>query len=124
MLDKNSFATCLNCMDGRVQESVIAWIKKHTGVSYVDMITEAGMDGLIANSGLTDSLRKKIQVSTDLHGSTSLFIVGHDDCGGHPVDKNTHLSDLGKSLELLKTSYPQLDINGLWVDGSWAVSKI
>jgi len=55
------FATCLNCMDGRVQLPVIHWIKENYGVDYVDMITEAGMDGALASENYKDmhSLLKK-----------------------------------------------------------------
>ncbi|MEN6292607.1 MAG: carbonic anhydrase [Methanobacterium sp.] len=44
-----TFATCLNCIDGRVQLPVINWIMKNYNVKYVDMITKAGMDGFLAD---------------------------------------------------------------------------
>ena len=42
-------ATCLNCMDGRVQLPVINWIRENYKIDNVDVITEAGMDGVLAN---------------------------------------------------------------------------
>ena len=42
-------AVCLNCIDGRVQVPVIDWIKDKFKVDHVDMITEPGMDGLLAD---------------------------------------------------------------------------
>ena len=45
MSDKR--AVCLNCMDGRAQLPVIEWVKKNCDVEFVDMITEAGMDGFL-----------------------------------------------------------------------------
>lgn len=116
MAQQPLFATCLNCMDGRVQEPVIQWIKAHTGVTYVDMITEAGMDGLIAKSGLSESLKKKIQISTGLHGSAQIFIAGHDDCGGHPVTETQHRKDISTAISKLKQTYPDIQVRGLWVD--------
>ena len=54
------------------------------------MITEAGMDGLIANSDeLPSGFIDKINISVQKHGSKQIFIVGHYDCGGHPVDEKT-----------------------------------
>lgn len=38
----NQFVTAINCMDGRVQEPVIKWMKEKYNATYVDMITEAG----------------------------------------------------------------------------------
>ena len=36
------FAPAINCMDGRVQLPVIAYVKAHYSVDHVDMITELG----------------------------------------------------------------------------------
>ena len=47
-MDDKKFITCLNCVDGRVQLPVIQWIKENYNIDYVDMITEAGMDGILA----------------------------------------------------------------------------
>jgi len=44
----SKFATAINCMDGRCQLPVIEWMKKRYGVEYVDMITEPGPDGVLA----------------------------------------------------------------------------
>lgn len=40
---ESKFATCLNCIDGRVQIPVINWITDNYEIDYVDMVTEAGM---------------------------------------------------------------------------------
>ena len=37
-MDKITFATAINCMDGRVQIPVIEYLKKEFKVDYVDMI--------------------------------------------------------------------------------------
>ena len=37
-----TFATAINCMDGRIQMSVNEFIRKEYGVNYVDTITLAG----------------------------------------------------------------------------------
>jgi hypothetical protein len=37
-------------MDGRTQNPVIEWMRKHYGVSYVDMITEPGVDAILAEN--------------------------------------------------------------------------
>jgi len=45
-----TFGTAINCMDGRVQTPIADWVKMHFSVTWVDMITEAGADGILANS--------------------------------------------------------------------------
>ena len=42
-----TFATALNCMDGRVQNTVTEWTKKHFNVTFVDAVTEPGIDSII-----------------------------------------------------------------------------
>ena len=42
------FGTAVNCMDGRVQEPVLAWLKERYELEHVDMITEAGPDKALA----------------------------------------------------------------------------
>ena len=44
------FCTAINCMDGRTQEPVIAFVKKRFGIDCVDMITEPGPDKILAQS--------------------------------------------------------------------------
>jgi hypothetical protein len=40
--------TAINCIDGRVQEPVAAWLKERYHLDYVDMITEPGADKVLA----------------------------------------------------------------------------
>jgi hypothetical protein len=44
---ETTFATALNCMDGRVQDAVAKWTKDHFNVMYVDAVTEPGIDSII-----------------------------------------------------------------------------
>ena len=120
------FATCLNCMDGRVQLPVIQWIKKNYGVDFVDMITEAGIDGILADENYEDMHRllRKIDISIEKHNSNTLFIVGHYDCGGNPVDDETHKKHICVAVNKLKNLKPTVPVIGLWVSGKWVVEKI
>ena len=98
------FATCLNCMDGRVQIPVIHWITQNYAVDYVDVITEAGMDKVLTDENYLnmDSILKKINISLKKHNSNNIFIVGHHDCGGNPVDDDTHKKQIHISVENIK----------------------
>ena len=45
-------------MDGRVQLPVLTWLKSNYPVDFVDVITEAGMDGVLAKQeDITEILR-------------------------------------------------------------------
>ncbi|MFN0060605.1 MAG: carbonic anhydrase [Planctomycetota bacterium] len=113
-----TFATAINCMDGRVQDLVAAWIKKKVGVDYVDMITEPGADRVLTEEWPTvnDHIRRKILVSVNSHGSRLIALVAHDDCAGNPVTKEVHVEQVLKGLEVLRGWNFGTRILGLWVD--------
>jgi len=122
---KNKFAVCLNCMDGRIQLPVIQWIKKHYEVDFVDMITEPGMDGVLGelNSDIKDIITK-LEISVDKHGSQYIFIGGHYDCLGHPVDNETHKKDVMVAVERIKKLKSSCKVIGLWISNKLSVQKI
>ena len=117
-------ATCLNCMDGRVQLPVINWIKTNYPVDFVDVITEAGMDGVLAKQEDISEILRSIKVSVHLKKSTRLFVVGHYDCRGNPVDEKLHRKEIIKAVARLKPLWPAQEVIGLWVNGQWQVELV
>ena len=117
-------ATCLNCMDGRVQLPVIAWIKANYPVDFVDVITEAGMDGVLAKQEDISEVQRSIKVSVDRNSSTRLFVVGHHDCRGNPVDEKLHREEIIQAVERLRPLWPNQQVMGLWVNSQWQVEPV
>lgn len=117
-------ATCLNCMDGRVQLPVLHWIREHYPVDFVDVITEAGMDNVLAAQADITEILRSIHISVKINHSTRLFIVGHYDCRGNPVDEKIHHEQIIKSIQRLKTHWPGYEIIGLWVNSQWQVEMV
>ena len=122
-----AFATAISCMDGRVQQPVAEFLKKKYKVDYVDMITEPGLDGVLAtNQDKTaiESIKRKIGISTGRHGSKHIAIAGHHDCAGNPVDKDTHLAHIRTAIKTVKSWGVKAEVIGLWVDNKWKVSEV
>jgi len=117
-------ATCLNCMDGRVQLPVLNWIRENYSVDFVDVITAAGMDGLLVSKKNIDHIVSSISTSINVNGSTRIFVVGHHDCRGNPVDEKTHHEHIMLSVKRLKGHWPKMEIIGLWVNSRWLVELI
>ncbi len=131
MSDSN-FATALTCMDGRIAQPVIDWVKaQDSSVQYVDLITEAGMEGALANEKLANQEAtplsqfkfKAHDVSINGHGSSFIVIVGHEQCAGNPVDETQHIADIKKSVDLVKSWHTGAKIAGLYLkhvsDAKW-----
>jgi carbonic anhydrase len=117
-------ATCLNCMDGRVQLPVIQWIKDNYPVDFVDVITEAGMDNVLCNQEDIREVLRSITISVNVNKSTRIFVVGHYDCRGNPVDESEHHQEINSAVKRLKGYWPNHEIVGLWVNKDWMVELV
>ena len=117
-------ATCLNCMDGRVQLPVLQWIKENYRVDFVDVITEAGMDNVLCNQADITEVLRSIKISVNVNKSTRLFVVGHYDCRGNPVEDKVHHQEIIGAVKRLKEHWPVHEVIGLWVNKNWKVELI
>jgi len=121
-----SFYTAINCMDGRIQESVADYIKKKYNVLFVDMITDAGPVKILSNKK-TDNLASIIsciEISLKKHKSKGIAIVAHHDCAGNPIPDEEQKKLLQKAVTLLVNKYVNVSVCGLWVNKNREVEKI
>lgn len=123
---QGSFVTAINCMDGRTQEPTINWAKKEFNVDYVDAITEAGPDKILADDSgdLVESIKNRVLISVEKHGSKNIIMISHHDCAGNPISKEEHLAHLEKSVNLIASWNLGVNIIGVWIDENWKVNKI
>lgn len=122
-----SFCTAINCMDGRVQIPVINYLKEYFKVKYVDSITFAGPNRILAehtNIGYIEAIMKRLEISVKHHGSIGIAIIGHYDCAGNPATKDEQNIHTQEAIEFLKNKYQDIEIIGLWVDKSLNINKI
>jgi hypothetical protein len=111
-------------MDGRVQLPVLEWIKKNYRVDFVDVITAAGMDGVLSAQEDISAILRSVAISVDVNQSTRLFVAGHFDCRGNAVSEEIHRRQIDASVKRLKDHWPDLEIVGLWVNEAWRASKV
>ena len=57
------------------------------------------------------------------HGSENIFIVGHYDCAGNPVDNLTHKKQINIAVKHIKELFPDLNVMGLWIIENFTVEK-
>ena len=122
-----AFATNISCIDGRVLQPVAEFLKKKYKVDYVDAITEPGPDGILAvnqDKVAIESIKRRVGISTGRHGSKHIAIVGHHDCAGNPVDKDTHLAHVRSAIKTVKSWGFNAEVIGLWVDHKWKASEV
>jgi len=121
-----SFYTVINCMDGRIQESVVNYIKKKYNVLFVDMITDAGPVKILSNkkSDNLESIISCIDISLKKHQSKGIAIVAHPDCAGSPISDEEQKKLLQKAVFFLINKYTNVSVCGLWVEKNNKVEKI
>lgn len=122
-----TFCTSIHCMDGRIQEPIIQYLKKNYNVSFVDSITEPGPNKIVAeylNQQTMESIKNRADISIQKHGSTLLAISGHHDCAGNPTNEATQKRQIKKSINYLQGQYPNVEIIGLWIDENWTVCPV
>ena len=121
------FCTVINCMDGRVQEPVIKYMKERFQADYVDSITEPGPNGILAentNQSIIENILLRTDISVNKHKSDALAIIGHHDCAGNPVSKSRQIEQVRQSMKYMDEHFPNITIVGLWVDENWQVHEL
>jgi hypothetical protein len=120
------FAVLLNCIDGRTQRPLIEWVRRELGVEHVDIVTEPGVDGVLASgdTAALDALLHKACVSRLAHGATTLVIAGHHDCAANPGDASSHARDLLLAADAVQRALPELPVRSVYVDASWSVDEL
>ena len=122
-----SFCTVVNCMDGRVQLPVIAFLQDYFKAEFVDSITEPGPVRIFdekTDPTMLKSILARVDISVNHHGSGGIAVCAHPDCAGNPVDENGQKQQIKDSVKYLEKTYPGIKIVGLWVDSKWIVNKI
>lgn len=114
-------------MDGRTQVAVNEWLRQRYDADFVDTITEPGPDRVLAETGdaaKVASIRHRLAISVEKHGSRVVAIVGHHDCAGNPVDRAEHLRQLATAAEVVKTWGFPVAVIRLWVGEDWRVESL
>ncbi len=120
-----SFCTAVNCMDGRAQDPVAAFLREHYGVRWVDAVTEAGaVRHLVEGTDRVAGILERCRISFAAHDSVGLAVAGHADCAGHPVDDERHQADLLSAARVLADRFPGVPVVALWVDAAGEVHPV
>lgn len=126
-MSHGKFGTAINCMDGRTQLPVNTWLKAKFGLDYVDTVTEPGPDKMLTqgNAVQVESIKSRVLISVNKHGSQTVVVVAHHDCAGNPVSKEEHFKMVKDCLAVVKSwGLPVKDIVGVWVNDKWEVEPV
>ncbi|HPU98298.1 MAG TPA: hypothetical protein PLO53_10140 [Candidatus Hydrogenedentes bacterium] len=122
------FVAVVNCMDGRVQESVSRFAKQKFSADYADTITEPGPIRALAEdpSGAESaSIRRRLDISVIKHQAVGIVVAGHGDCAGNPRPRETQEIQLKGAVQTLKQWFPDVPVVPVWVrPEDWEVEEL
>ena len=121
-----TFATTVNCIDGRAQGPVANWIKINCQASFVDTITTPGPDKLISSGphNKVDHIREAVEVSVNAHKSGAVVVAGHYDCAANKVSDDEHKEQIRAAVEVIRSWGLPVRIAGLWVNEWWQIEVV
>jgi carbonic anhydrase len=117
-MPRHRFATAITCIDGRVQQPIVDWMKLNTNVHYVDLITEPGPDKALSDGPVhvIDEMVRKVSFSILYHSSNVVAVTGHYDCAANDADKEEHIEQILDGIRVLLSYQINARVLGLWLN--------
>lgn len=123
-----TFATAINCIDGRAQAPVADWMKIHCHADYVDVVTIPGPDRALTHGHeeRKGHIHEYVTISVNAHGSRVVAVAGHHDCAANPVSREEHIALICQAAGVVsKWQFPApVRVVGLWVNEWWQVEVV
>lgn len=123
---EGTFATAINCIDGRAQRPVADWLRATHGVDYVDVVTVPGPDAALLTLGATELalLRDAVAISVNAHHSHVIAVAGHYDCAANPTSQAGHMEGIARAVDVVVGWGLPATVVGLWVNSQWQVEVV
>jgi len=117
-MPQHKFATAITCIDGRVQQPISDWVKLHTNVDYVDLVTEPGPDKVLSSgpSNLLEDIIRRARFSVLHHQSPVVAVTGHHDCAANDADRQEHVEQILEGVRVVFAHQLNVRILGLWLN--------
>lgn len=114
----NTFCTAVTCMDGRIQESVTAYLRNYFKTQWVDMVSEAGPVSSIASGEptITKAVISRVQLSIKAHSSCGIALIAHEDCAAIPGDMEAKTPITLEAARRLRIQFPGMEVIALWAN--------
>ncbi|MBA2682693.1 MAG: hypothetical protein H0U76_30420 [Ktedonobacteraceae bacterium] len=121
-----TFATVINCIDGRARNPVANWVRLNLRLQYIDFITEPGPDKVITQGTAAEiaELKRKVQVSQTAHHSAVIVLAGHHDCAGNPVSEAEHRAQISQGAQVIASWGLNMRVIGLWITPEWGIEPL
>lgn len=113
-------AAVLTCIDFRLWQETVEFIKSELGIDDFDFPSLPGAAKAINESQGDDLAMSCISVPIDLHHAKKIVIVNHEDCGAYggsakfsgdaEAEQKFHEEELRKAKEKILAKYPEKEV--------------
>jgi len=114
----------LKCMDFRLQNNTLGWLKENGYFGDCDVISNAG-SGKVLVDGTPDAkefILNEINISYEKHGARNIIIIHHSNCGAYSSyeftttedEKKKQLEDMSIEESIIKERFPDVTIIKVW----------
>ncbi|HET9110463.1 MAG TPA: carbonic anhydrase [Ktedonobacterales bacterium] len=123
---QGTFGTAINCIDGRAQEPVAAWVRANAQADFVDTVTVPGADNALTHMtpDRLAQMREMVAISVNAHGSQIVAIAGHFGCAAFPAERAEHEVAIRNAVSVVKGWGLPVRVVGLWVNDQWQVEVV
>ena len=114
----------LKCMDFRLQNNTLNWLKENGYFGDCDVISNAGSGkALVDESPETkEFILKEIGISYEKHGARNIIIIHHSDCGAYSSynfaneeeEKTKQIEDMRSEETIIKERFPDVTVIKVW----------
>lgn len=121
-----TFATAINCIDGRAQRPVSEWMRIQYSVDYIDTITQPGPEKALTQGpqSVIEAMRDNVGVSISAHQSQLIAIAAHHGCAGNPVSDEEHKAQVLAACQAVQGWGFPARVIGLWVNEWWQIELL
>lgn len=121
-----TFATAIDCIDGRAQGPVSDWVKIHAGATFVDTVTIPGPDKALTQGAAERiaAVREYVEVSVRAHASQFIAVAGHHECAANPVSADEHKAMIRAAVEGVRGWGLPVRVVGLYVNEWWQIEVV
>jgi len=121
-----TFATAINCIDGRVQRPVSEWMRIQYSIDFIDTITQPGPEKTLTQGpqAIIDVMCVNVGVSVSAHQSQIIAVAAHHGCAGNPVSDEEHQAQIRAACQVVAGWGLPVRVVGLWVNEWWQVELI
>lgn len=117
-------AVAINCVDGRVQDPVLGWLRRTLGCELVHAVNEPGPDAALRDAEDDGRVERIVRMLASHGPIEAIAVVAHDDCRGNPVDEATHRRQVAEAAETVASWGLAGRVLGLWVDRDREVAVV